>query len=401
MVKLLYFFIKFQAMKTSFFFTLICALCLTAMAQAPQAFKYQAVARNTSGEVLVSKSVMFKISILQGSVSGPVVYSELHSRTTNGFGLVDLEIGNGTFQSGTFLGINWGVSTYFVKVEMDPAGGIAFQTMGTSQLLSVPYALYAKDVQNKAVLTDATLSGDGSTANPLKIPDSAITSAKILDGTVANADLAPNSVDAGKIADLAVGTAELANLGVTNTKIADGAVTNAKLAASSVFPTNISSKGALTNTVILFDGLDVSWGGAPGSLVRVSQINVTCSSLASFSSTYVKIADLGTFTKVEATSTVHVTYEGRITANTISGTGAHFELRVDDAPVAVGRARANIRLSEAGASGIPVSITGIFTGLGTGSHTVSMWIKGSTSGTTAMVDPGCWTDDHVIAKEFR
>jgi hypothetical protein len=401
MLIMLYFFIKFQTMKISFFLTLLCALYLTAGAQAPQSFKYQAVARNTSGEVLVNKAVMFKISILQGSVSGPVIYSELHSRTTNSFGLVDLEIGNGTYPSGTFTGINWGVSTYFVKVEMDPAGGIAFQLMGTSQLLSVPYALYARDVQNKAVATDATLSGDGTPSSPLKIPDGAVTSAKILDGTVTNADLAPSSVDAGKIVDLGVGTAELATSAVTNAKIADGAVTNTKLAASSVFPSNISSKGALTNTVILYDGLDVSWSGAPGSLVRVSQISVNCSSVASFSSTYVKIADLGTFTKAEANSTVHVTYEGRVTANTISGTGAHFELRVDDLPAPVGRARANIRLSEAGASGIPVSITGIFTGLGTGSHIVSMWVKGSTSGTTAMVDPGCWADDHVIAKEFR
>jgi hypothetical protein len=388
-------------MKASIFLTLFCALFLTAGAQAPQAFKYQAVARNITGELLANKNVTFRISIIQSSVSGPMLYSELHSKTTNGYGLVDLEIGNGSSPSGSFTGINWGASTYFVKVEMDPAGGIAFQPMGTSQLLSVPYALYARDVQNKAVATDASLSGDGTTASPLKIPDGAVTSAKILDGNVANADLAPNSVDATKIVDLGVGTAELANLGVTSSKIADGAVTNAKLAAISVFPSNISSKGALSNTVILFDGVDVSWGGAPGALIRVSQISVSCSSVASFSSTYVKIADLGTFTKVEANSTMHVTYEGRVTANTITGTGAHFELRVDDSPVATGRARANMRLSEAGGSGIPVSITGIFTGLGVGSHTVSMWVKGATSGTTAMVDPGCWTDDHVIAKEFR
>jgi hypothetical protein len=367
-------------MKASILLIILSFISLMAVAQ-PQSFKYQAIARNSAGDILANKSVTFKISILQGSATGAPVYSELHAKTTNNYGLVDLEIGKGTSPSGTFSGITWGTSTYFVKVEMDPAGGIAFQPMGTSQLVSVPYALYAKDVQNISVITDATLTGTGTSSSPLKIPDAAITSAKIADG--------------------AVNTAELANLSVTNAKIADGAVTSSKLAASSVFPANISSKGALANTVILFDGMDVSWGDAPGSLVRVTQINVSCSSVASFSSTYVKIADLGTFTKAEANSTMHVTYEGRVTANTITGTGAHFELRVDDAAPSTGRARANLRASEAGGSGIPVSITGIFTGLSTGSHTVSMWVKGSTSGTTAMVDPGCWTDDHVIAKEFR
>jgi hypothetical protein len=388
-------------MKKLYLFTLFCFLLLVAGAQSPQSFKYQAITRNASGEVLANKTVTFKISIVQSTFSGPVVYSELHSKTTNSFGLVDLEIGNGSSPSGAFTGINWGSSNYFVKVEMDPAGGIAFQPMGTSQLLSVPYALYAKDVQNKDVVTDATLSGYGTISNPLKIPDGAITSLKILDGSVANADLAPNSVDAGKIADLGVGTAELAALSVTSAKIADGAVTNAKLAANSVLPSNISSKGALANSVILFDGTDVSWSGVPGALIRVSQINVSCASVASFSSTFVKISDLGTFTKAEANSTMHVTYEGRVTANTISGTGAHFELRVDDNPVSVGRARVNMRTSDAGGSGIPVAFTGIFTGLSAGSHTVSMWVKGVSSGTTAMVDPGCWTDDHIIIKEFR
>jgi uncharacterized protein (TIGR02145 family) len=135
-------------MKRSIFFILFCLMWLNMVAQVPQAFKYQAVARDANGNVLDKKPVSFKISILKTSTTGSVVYSETHSKTTNSFGLVDLEIGKGDSPTGSFSGINWGNDTYFIKVEMDPAGGTVYQTMGTSQLLSVPYALHAKSSSN-------------------------------------------------------------------------------------------------------------------------------------------------------------------------------------------------------------------------------------------------------------
>jgi hypothetical protein len=120
-----------------------------AAAQSPQAFKYQAVARDVSGNVLANKTVSIKISILGGSTSGTVLYSETQpGKSTNAFGLLELEIGKGTVLSGTFSSIPWGSNTTFVKVEIDTSGGTTYQAMGTSQLLSIPYALYAKDVQN-------------------------------------------------------------------------------------------------------------------------------------------------------------------------------------------------------------------------------------------------------------
>ena len=118
-------------------------LGLSLSAQTPQSFKYQAIARDGIGNVLVNKVVSFRISILQGSVSGSTAYSETHLKTTNAFGLTDLEIGHGTPVSGNFAAISWGSDDYFIKVEMDPNGGNSYQMMGTSQLLSVPYALYA------------------------------------------------------------------------------------------------------------------------------------------------------------------------------------------------------------------------------------------------------------------
>jgi len=113
------------------------------LAQSPQAFKYQAVARDLSGNAISNQSISFQISILKGSSSGTVEYSETHTITTNPFGLANLEIGNGTVVSGSFSSVSWGIDSYYLKVEMDTTGGTNYQLMGTSQLLSVPYALYA------------------------------------------------------------------------------------------------------------------------------------------------------------------------------------------------------------------------------------------------------------------
>jgi hypothetical protein len=85
-----------------------------------------------------------KISILQGTISGTAVYVEDHSTSTNSNGLVSLSIGGGNVISGTFSAINWEIGPYFVKMEADPTGGTNYTVSGTSQLLSVPYALHAK-----------------------------------------------------------------------------------------------------------------------------------------------------------------------------------------------------------------------------------------------------------------
>lgn len=114
------------------------------IAQAPQAIKYQAIARDISGNILASQNVSFRISILQGSASGPSMYTETQTATTNQFGLANLNIGTGTVVSGNFSTIGWGSNTYFVQMEFDPAGGSNYSLMGTSQFLSVPYSLYSE-----------------------------------------------------------------------------------------------------------------------------------------------------------------------------------------------------------------------------------------------------------------
>ena len=129
-------------------FTILLAVFLTATvwAQSPNKMSYQAVIRNASNNLVTSTAVAMQISILQGSTGGSAVYVETQTPTTNFNGLVNIEIGGGTVVSGNFSTINWANGPYFVKTETDPdgaTGGIAYTITGTSQLLSVPYALYA------------------------------------------------------------------------------------------------------------------------------------------------------------------------------------------------------------------------------------------------------------------
>lgn len=117
-------------------------------AQAPDGFKYQAVVRDGAGMILADQNVGFEITILQGSPGGTNVYEETHDPTTNAFGLVSLDIGAGTIVSGDFTSIDWSDGPYFMKVAIDETGGTAYSEIGTSELLSVPYAMFAKNVEN-------------------------------------------------------------------------------------------------------------------------------------------------------------------------------------------------------------------------------------------------------------
>ncbi|MCD4697997.1 MAG: hypothetical protein K8S16_17370, partial [Bacteroidales bacterium] len=129
--------------------TLLAVLsALVLFAQSPQAFKYQSVVRDNAGEIMANQSVKFRISIRTSSAGGAVVYQETHPVITNGFGLANLNIGEGTPVSGTFISIDWGTGTKFMEVELDPSGGSSYLSMGTSQLISVPYALYSENTAN-------------------------------------------------------------------------------------------------------------------------------------------------------------------------------------------------------------------------------------------------------------
>ena len=131
-------------------FTLLAAIFITAsvFAQTPEKMSYQAVVRNGTDALIKNTQVGMQISILQGSITGTPVYEETQTPTTNANGLVSIEIGSGTVVSGTFSTIDWSNGPYFIKTETDPTGGTSYTISGTSQLMSVPYALHAKTAES-------------------------------------------------------------------------------------------------------------------------------------------------------------------------------------------------------------------------------------------------------------
>ncbi|MDD4490442.1 MAG: DUF1566 domain-containing protein [Paludibacter sp.] len=179
-------------------FTFFAAVLFTATlwAQSPEKISYQAVIRNSSGVLETNTQIGMEINIRQGSVSGTVVYTETQTPTTNANGLVSIEIGGGA----GFNTIDWSAGPYFIETKTDPAGGTNYTITGTSQLLSVPYALHAKtaetvsggitetdpvftawdknynDLINKPTIdgsetkvtagTNVTVTGSGTTVNP-------------------------------------------------------------------------------------------------------------------------------------------------------------------------------------------------------------------------------------------
>ncbi len=129
------------------FFLILFYFYQISYSQAPQKMSYQAVIRNNSNALIVNATVSMKISVLQGTIAGTVAYAETQNPSTNANGLVSLEIGSGTQITNTFASINWANGPYFIKTETDPTGGSNYTISGTSQLLSVPYALYSANAQ--------------------------------------------------------------------------------------------------------------------------------------------------------------------------------------------------------------------------------------------------------------
>lgn len=146
-------------MKKLLVYLAVISITFSAVAQSPQKMSYQCVIRNSGGTLVANQGVGIKISILQGSPTGTLIYQEIYNPNlqTNANGLITIEIGSGIPLTGTFSTINWSSGPYFLKTETDPAGGTNYNISGTSQLLSVPYALYSKNAET--VSTNANLTG--------------------------------------------------------------------------------------------------------------------------------------------------------------------------------------------------------------------------------------------------
>jgi hypothetical protein len=174
-------------MKKYIVFVIISIITLNMFSQAPEGFRYQATVRNESGEPIVNRDVSFHFTILKGDPIGISVYEENHFVSTDTYGTVALIIGDGTDKTGQFSDIDWGADIYFLNVALDTLGGFSFTDMGTSQFLSVPYALHSKtsadsfsgdyaDLMNKPVTDGSetkinaginiTVSGTGTSGDP-------------------------------------------------------------------------------------------------------------------------------------------------------------------------------------------------------------------------------------------
>jgi hypothetical protein len=355
-----------------------------------------------------------------GQIGGTLTVND--QPVTNGLFTVSLDFGFGAFEG----------SARWLQVGVQAGDSVgAYETLiPRTRVLPSPYAIYA------GTATVATTAG-GVAAN-------AVTSPGIADGSITVADLNTASVDGRyvlKAGDTMTGPLTAPNLTVPGTITSESlygssGIMSIRSASDIEFMIDRSDNPSLLGYFELFNGAGkhlfwVSEAGngrvygnwtADGSvtaanftgdgsglttagLVRTTVLNVNCGTSVSYGTTYTKVANMGTFTKQQAGSTIEVTFNGRVYVGTMTNaaTGAVFELRVDDTATTNGRARANLKLAEAGGdAGIQTSITGIFTGLGAGTHTVSMWIQGLyAGGRQAMLDPGCWATDHVVVKELK
>jgi microcystin-dependent protein len=163
------------------YYTILAALVLSigVFAQSPEKMSYQAVIRDGENNLVTDTQIGMQISILQGDANGSAVYTETQLPTTNANGLVSIEIGAGA-TSDDFSAIDWASGPYFVKTETDPAGGTTYTITGTSQLLSVPYALHAKTADGvSGTIDESDPVFDASVAKGITETDTMIWNNKI------------------------------------------------------------------------------------------------------------------------------------------------------------------------------------------------------------------------------
>lgn len=242
------------------------------LAQSPEKFNYQAVARDASGVVIANQAVSFRISILQGGSSGANVYSETHNVTTNDFGLVNMAIGTGVIASGNFPSIDWGNDIFFVQIEMDAAGGTNYQLMGSQQLVSVPYALHAETVGNDQVddadadpnneIQSLSISGQDltiSSGNTITLPASGVTLDEAYDFGGAGAGRTITA-DAGEV-DIQSTVANGIGLRTTNSNTGVGVLASSTNAGNTFSTIQASTNSSSTIASAIVGNSDgAAWG---------------------------------------------------------------------------------------------------------------------------------------------
>jgi hypothetical protein len=224
--------------KTLIYIVLLLFVGVAARAQAPQALNYQGVARDGSGFPLASTLLGMRLSVHDGSPSGTIVYQETQAPTTNSFGLYNVAIGNGTPVTGTLAGVDWSSGSKYLQVEIDPAGGTAYVSAGISQLLSVPYAIYANtaNTANSATTAGSVTGGITGSGTVNTVPK--FTAAAVL----GNSNIFDNGANVGvnTITPTTMSRLNVSGVGVSGALpyyqagiVADGSATSAS--ASGVF----------------------------------------------------------------------------------------------------------------------------------------------------------------------
>ncbi|MEQ9102463.1 MAG: DUF1566 domain-containing protein [Imperialibacter sp.] len=198
-------------------------LSVAIQAQVPYAISYQGLVRNANNVVVANSTVSLRVSIIKTTATGSIVYVETHSTTTDGNGIFTVKIGEGS-SSDNFAAINWLSDKYFLKREIDPAGGSNYTISGTTQFLSVPYALYANTAESvllddgKVLVGESSGKSSGKTVgDDLTISNSGMVT--ISSDAVGSAEILDNSLSASDLATSAVGSDEIANGSIMDTDL--------------------------------------------------------------------------------------------------------------------------------------------------------------------------------------
>ncbi len=372
----------------------------------PKQISYQGVLKDASGNFVNGNQVL-TFSIYNEPTGGTPLWTEIQViNLTNG--LFNTFLGSSTPITGVpfdrihFLGIQVGAETELTPRTMLTPTPYSFMAMDVMDNTVVKSLNSLKDNVNLVAGSNITLtpSGNNITISAASGGGGTVTQVNTGAGLTGGPITTTGTIS---VANNGITSAMLQSNSVTSEKISDGTIVTADLSNNSVTTQKINSSGASNQHVLQYNGSSVIWGYAPGSIINTTTLDANCSTVASFTTTYVKIANIGTFNKIDATSKLEITFYGRIYAGSVTGYAAKFELRVDNQATTNGRARADIRASEVGGTdGIWVSISGVFTGFEAGNHTVSMWVATSSgTGTNGMLDPGCFSTNHVVVREIK
>jgi hypothetical protein len=262
---------------------LLLVSAFTLLCQTPTTFNYQAVLRDVDGNINSNASVSIQLQLHQGTAAGTVVYSETHATTTSEFGMVNLEIGSVT--PATFDAIDWSAGPYFIEVSVDGT------SMGTSELLTVPYALYAVNGV-PGPQGDPGPQGmqgiQGEPGPPGIIEDNSVGSVHVIDNSLTADDLGPGSVGSSEVADNSLTADDIAPDAIGASEIATDAVGEAEIAANAVGASEIAANAVGTSEV------------QDGSLTRVDLLDEPAVKQAFTSSSWFTVTD--SYNDVVATS---------------------------------------------------------------------------------------------------